>query len=107
MSPWKPLLLALAAAAIATPALAKEPKTPLTFEAIDANHDGKITPAELDAAFKSRPHLAKRGEKPFKHMDRNKDGAVTKDEFDAWMAKRAARKAEKKAQPSGGGKSGG
>jgi Ca2+-binding EF-hand superfamily protein len=49
------------------------------FDEIDANHDGKVTQAEIDAWRQAQK--AKREEAAFKRLDKNGDGAITKDEM--------------------------
>jgi Ca2+-binding EF-hand superfamily protein len=75
-----PLLALLSAAAFAAP--------PSQFEGMDANRDGKVTAAEMDAAQQTitgRKH--EQGSKGmFEKMDKNRDGYLSKQEFDAGHA---------------------
>jgi hypothetical protein len=82
-------LLSTAALAmiVASPALAQPPAggggrgmLP-TYEAMDANKDGKVTKEELTASL---PEQAKQfADRIFESRDTNKDGAITKEENDA------------------------
>jgi hypothetical protein len=68
------------------------------FARIDTDHDGKITPAEREAAFQAmRAHMAERRGGPGgpgmgrgRHADANGDGVVTLDEQRAQAEKRFA-----------------
>jgi len=79
------LFAAAALAVIAAPAFAQPPAGGRgmlpTFEAMDANKDGKVTKAELTTAL---PEQAKQfADRIFDSRDANKDGAITKAENDA------------------------
>jgi Ca2+-binding EF-hand superfamily protein len=61
-------------------------KAKLSFEAVDTNHDGEITPEEMTAAAKKYPRLAKMGAiNAYIAADTNHDGALTKSEFMTWL----------------------
>jgi len=47
------------------------------FDALDTNHDGKMSQEEFAAV----PHYRGNAEQLFKSMDSNTDGALTKEEF--------------------------
>jgi Ca2+-binding EF-hand superfamily protein len=106
----------VAAAAVTTVALAQAPatragpqiraavaaKVQQHFERVDANRDGAITQAEVQALHAQRgERAAKRADRSgrrdpaqrFARLDANKDGQVTKGEFDALRAARAQAKA--------------
>lgn len=73
-------LSALAALALTATAAAMEPGFPRgekLFQRVDADHDGKLSLAEI------KPGLAKR----FQRVDKDKDGAVTSAEIDAWLTR--------------------
>ena len=58
------------------------------FQMLDANKDGFLTKAEMDAgktAMRARmvERKAERGDKMFERMDSNHDGSITRQEFDA------------------------
>ena len=65
------------------------------FQQADANHDGKLSPAEF-ATFKQLKQQARQLHKQefeknrFARLDTNKDGQVSEDELKAAQAKRAA-----------------
>ncbi len=48
------------------------------FDQVDANKDGKVTRAELEAAFQAR---ARRQYQDFESIDSNRDGVVTREEL--------------------------
>ena len=48
------------------------------FDQVDANKDGKVTRAELEAAFQAR---ARRQYQEFENIDSNRDGVVTYEEL--------------------------
>jgi hypothetical protein len=76
----KAILLTLAAATLAMPAMANQKHKGMhdmhgqMFDKIDTDRDGKITKAEHDAF----------SEKKFSEMDANNDGVLTKDEMAAY-----------------------
>ena len=79
------LAVATLTAAVAAPAFAQPPAGGRgglpTFDAMDANKDGKVTKEELTAAL---PEQAKSfADRIFTARDTNKDGAITKEENDA------------------------
>jgi len=51
------------------------------FDAVDANHDGTLTPQERTASMAARRSDMR--ERTFARLDTNKDGAISKDEFTA------------------------
>lgn len=77
---------------------AAAPKLSAEFDQVDADHDGRITPAELKAYAKTHRKGEGKADKPgktgkaggFDQMDANHDGVVTRDEIAAYpkMAKR-------------------
>ena len=77
------ILAACSAAAVAGQAFAAGPAAS-EFGAMDANHDGRISPDEHAAAAKGM----------FAVMDANKDGRVTAAEMDAAHARVTGRKAK-------------
>lgn len=111
------LMLAVAAGALAVPALAGAvmmhgdgPKGPVTraelqkkiadkFAAIDTNKDGGITKAEFDAHHEAMKKewaekRAKRQDERFAMMDTDKNGQISKAEYDAHNAARAEKREE-------------
>ncbi|SEQ27532.1 EF-hand domain-containing protein [Thalassovita taeanensis] len=57
----------------------------ITFEEVDTNADGKVTPEEMQGHFKAR----------FDEADTDKDGALSADEMTAQAQKRAAERMAK------------
>lgn len=76
-------------AASPAPKSGDKPHQKPTFETLDANKDGVLTPDELKA------RKAARAERMFKRVDANADGKIDKAEFDAWKAKRAEKRKHK------------
>ena len=82
-----PLILALVASSMTMPLVAQTPegaedRRP-SFEALDADGDGKVTQAELEAFRASR----------FAEIDTNGDGSVSREEFLAQAAARSEARA--------------
>jgi Ca2+-binding EF-hand superfamily protein len=80
-------VLAVGATALIATELSARPGPggdPMTFETLDADGDGKITAADLEALKTER----------FAAIDADGDGAVTLDEFKAAAATRAEERAE-------------
>ena len=59
------------------------------FDAMDANHDGTLTPDERRAAFAQR--RTQRRDAAFAKLDSNHDGSISRAEFDAARPERPAR----------------
>ena len=78
-------------------------KAKLSFQAVDANRDGEITPAELTAAGLKYPQLnSKEGLiKFYASIDANQDGAIKQAEFTSWL------RAQKKTATAGGARTAG
>ena len=59
------------------------------FAEMDANHDGFVTQDEMHAHMKARMDAMKkeRSARMFDRMDANHDGTISRDEFDAAMEK--------------------
>lgn len=70
-----------AAGASQTPAVASNPMS-LLYGRLDADHDGKITKNEFEAALGGNGQLARAGA-VFAKMDSDADGSVTQDEMAA------------------------
>ena len=65
------------------------------FAALDANNDGRVTKAEMEAQREARRDAR------FDRLDTNDDGAISKAEMDAAREQRAAKRTERMANREG------